>query len=152
MRDPLTSDRVGLDPRLAGALIALALAAALLALGALVVVAGVSQGLILVVAGVVASIVGPVTGWRFGRQAADPSAQGWGASAVWTMLIVGLGLAAAWIAVSLVANPVVTDLPDVVGYVAYAALYSALAVVILTFTVGIALGVVWRAAMRRWSR
>jgi hypothetical protein len=141
-----------LDPRLAGALIAVVLAAAPLGLGAAVVLAGVSQGLILVVVGVIALVVGPITGWRFGPQAADPSAHAWGASAVWTMLIVGLGLAAVWIVVGLVANPVVSGLPDVVGYVAYAALYSGLTVVVLTFTVGIALGVLWRALMRRTFR
>jgi hypothetical protein len=140
------------DPRVAGALVALLLAAPVLALGVVIVFAGVSQGLILVTVGIIAVVVGPVTGWRFGCQAADPSARDWGASALGTMLVAGLVLAAVWIVVSLIVNPVVSDLPGVLGYVAYAALFSGLTVVVLTFTVGIALGLAWRAVMRRLFR
>jgi hypothetical protein len=65
------------DPRLVGALFALALDAALLTFAVLLLVASVSAATGLVLTGTAGLVVAPFLGWRYGRRAASLAGDGW---------------------------------------------------------------------------
>jgi hypothetical protein len=140
------------DPRRVGFLVAAALALAILAVGTVFVLNGSWAGPILVFVGVVAVMVGPVTGWRLGPAAVAGSPADWPHRGVLMLLGMLAVVGMAYVAVAVVLNPVDGGAVNNAGYVAYGLLWVAIYAVVLTFAVGVPLGAVWVRVVRRLAR
>jgi hypothetical protein len=138
------------DPRLVGALFALALDAALLTFAVLLLVASVSAATGLVITGTAGLVVAPFLGWRYGRRAASLAGDGWSVDALRTLLRIDVGFAACWVVLQALAVPEHAGLGDRLVFVAYVAVLDSVVVIALTSVVAVPMGLVWKRLMH-WA-
>jgi hypothetical protein len=148
----MTNQSQSRDPRLVGALLALALDAALLAFAALLVVASVSAATGIVLTGTAGLVVAPLLGWRYGRRAVSRTGDDWSGDALRTVLLIGAGFVAGFVALQTLAVPVQGGIGDRMVYVVYSALMGTVVVVVLTLVVAVPVGLVWKRLMHRAAR
>jgi hypothetical protein len=140
------------DERVLGAVLAGAIALAVSVVGGVLLLASVSAGAAPVAVGLVGVVVGPVTAWRL-APAAGRREHGWQDRAIATMLVATTGVALALAAFSAVSAVLGRDLASdawiaAVSF-AYAAFVGTVLGVVLTFGVGVPLGLFWTWAFRR---
>jgi hypothetical protein len=138
------------DPRLVGALLALALDAALLTFAVLLVVASVPAAMAIVLTGTAGLVVAPLLGWRYGRRAVSRTGDDWSGDALRTVLLIGAGFVAGFVFFQALAVPLQGGIGDRLVYVAYSALMGTIVVVVLTLVVAVPMGLVWKRLMH-WA-
>ena len=136
------------DPRPLGAVIALALDAAMLAVAALLVSASWSGATALVLAGVVGLVIAPEFGWHYARLAANARARAWVWDAIRRLALTSAGISACWVIIQALSVPVESGIGGLVALIVYAIIIDTLAVGVLTIVCAILVGVPWTRIMR----
>jgi hypothetical protein len=148
----MTAQSQSRDPRLVGALLALALDAALLTFAVLLVVASASAATGIVLTGTAGLVVAPLLGWRYGRRAASLAGDGWSVDALRTLLLIGAGFVAGFVALQTLAVPVQGGIGGRLVLAVYSALMGTIVVVVLMLVVAVPVGLVWKRLMHRAAR
>ena len=145
---PDISDR---PARILGAVLALAIDVGLLGVGLGPVPASISPAFGLVLAGLVGLPIAPFLGWRYGPRAISQSTRGWPTDAIRTVLLISLGLAAAFAGLELFAAPIEGGPGVGIALALYRLLIGSVVAVVLTFGLVVPLGFVWKRLMARFA-
>ena len=138
------------DPRLVGALLALALDAALLIGAGLLVLASMSAAMALVLTGTAGLVVAPLLGWQYGERAVSEG-RGWRADALRSLALIGTGFVVVFAGSRLVV-PVEGGIGGRVSLAVYALLVGGVAAAVVTLVVADPMGYIWTRLMRWASR
>lgn len=135
------------DPRLVGALLALALDIAMLVLAALLVLVSLSPAFGFVLAGTVGLVVAPLLGWRYGQAAVSRGAAGWAGDALRSVVVISAAVVVGLVVLQAIAVPVEGGIGGRLALVAYAALMDTIIVGLLTLLAALPLGLAWARLM-----
>ena len=113
--------------------------------------ASISPGFGLVLAGLVGLPIAPLLGWRYGPRAVGRSTRGWSTDAIRTVLLISLGLAAAFAGLGLFAAPIEGGPGVRIALALYRLLIGSVVAVVLTFGLVVPLGFVWKRLMARFA-
>lgn len=138
------------DPRLVGAVLALALDITMLVLAALLVLVSVSPAFGFVLAGTGGLVVAPLLGWRYGSAAVSRAAAGWPSDALRSVLLISAAVVVGWVVLQGLTVPVEGGISGRLAFVAYAALMDTIIVGLLTLVTALPLGLVW-ARLMSWA-
>jgi hypothetical protein len=130
--------------RIVGALLAAGIALGFIAVGAVLVLASVSAGLVSVAIGAVSLVVGPFAGWRWARHAVESDRGEWANRALSTVIAGSVAVSLMWPSVGLAVQLASgVDAVVAVASAAYLALILIALCAVFSFTVGVPLGLLW---------